>query len=315
MNSLNHEIEAQNETQTEGEDAVLAKAGDRNKLHAAFITLQDRIATVDREDPVATGVDTLTAARTIFGALPEIMTHRAAAARLPDFDTRAFDELETATKAAMFTQYEYEMLSRPPEPIHDLLEKGRKLLDTLIVGARALVHRGLLDAGFEAELSRGSGHAQLSSDVSRMARLFEREWPKLQNKTAITEAEWQEALELGEQLFLAVATREKQSNAREEMGVLRQQAKVNMILGYDAVRRGIEYLRWNQGDAAKIVPSLFAGRTTRKPKEQDVVDDTLPAGPPPIVVPVTPVAPVSPVTPITPAKGAAAPTQDDPFTT
>lgn len=297
-------------TQTETQEGVLADAGDRNELHAAFLTLKERIVTVDREDPIANGVDVLAAARIIYGALPEIMKYREPAARLPGFDTRAFDELETATKAAMFTQYEYQMLSRPPEPIHDLLEKARTMLDTLLVGARALVHRGLLDAGFDGELNRGPGHAQLASDVAMMARLFEREWSKLQNKTAITQAEWEEALVLGNELFRAVATREKQSNAREEMALLRQQAKVYLLLAYDSVRRATEYLRWNEGDAARIVPSLFAGRTTRKPKEE--ADDTQPAGPSPVV---TPIAPVTPVAPVTPAKGDPTPTEDEPFTT
>jgi hypothetical protein len=295
-------------TQADSEAEPLVETNDRNVLHAAYLAFSERIAMVDRDDPLATGVDTLTAAKIIYGALPAIMKHREEAARLPDFDVKVFDDLEGAVQAALFTQYEYQSLSRPPEPIHELLEKSRLMLGRLRVAADALLDSRIFDSGFDGQLNGGVGHAQLAADLSVMARLFEREWTRARGKTAITEEEWQEALRLGDALLRAVATRDQQSNARAEMAELRQKAKVHVTLAYDAVRRAIEFLRWNKGDAAAIVPSLFAGRTLRKPKEDELVD-TQPSGPPPIVIPVTPVPP------ITPAEPDATPNEDEPFTT
>lgn len=290
----------------------LSQESDRDLLQGAYVALQARIAEANRDAPVATGIDTLTAAKIIFGALPGIMKYRSQAARLDGFDIRTFDALEQAVHAALFTQYEYQSLSRPPEPVHDLVEKARTMLDRLLFAARALAHSGVISAGFDGQLNGGLGYAQLAADVSVMARVFQREWAVIQGKTAITEAEWSEAKRLGDKLLRVVAEREQQHTAREEMAELRQKAKVFLIETYDEARRAIAYLRWKEGDATQIVPSLFAGRTVRKPKEEEPIDDMQPVEPVPPVVPVTP---VSPVTPITPAKGAVAPTDDAPFTT
>ncbi|WP_437293039.1 hypothetical protein [Sorangium sp. So ce426] len=52
---------------------------------------------------------------------------------------------------------------------------------------------------------------------------------------------------------------------------------------YDQTRRAIAYLRWNEGDADTIAPSLYKGRGGRAASSSDTAEapeDGAPAGPP-----------------------------------
>ena len=66
-----------------------------------------------------------------------------------------------------------------------------------------------------------------------------------------------------------------------------------IVRRYGEVRRMIGYLRWWDGDANAIAPSLFARggarRVTDGPSDDDDTDPTTP-----VVTPVTPVVPVTP---------------------
>ena len=47
----------------------------------------------------------------------------------------------------------------------------------------------------------------------------------------------------------------------------------DLIYGYDQLRRMMSYLRWSEGDADSIVPSLYAGRGRRTASDVDDTDE------------------------------------------
>jgi hypothetical protein len=49
----------------------------------------------------------------------------------------------------------------------------------------------------------------------------------------------------------------------------RQQAYTQFVKTYDQVRRVVSFLRWDDGDADDIAPSLYAGRSSKKKPEVD----------------------------------------------
>lgn len=59
----------------------------------------------------------------------------------------------------------------------------------------------------------------------------------------------------------------------------RQRAFTLFARAYDECRRAATYLRWQEGDADELVPSLYSGRNAsrRGPEEPE---PAIPAGPP-----------------------------------
>lgn len=63
----------------------------------------------------------------------------------------------------------------------------------------------------------------------------------------------------------------KEANALE-----RQQAYTLFVNAYDQIRRAISFLRWDQGDADEIAPSLFGGKKRRAATEAEPPVDSAP---------------------------------------
>jgi hypothetical protein len=51
--------------------------------------------------------------------------------------------------------------------------------------------------------------------------------------------------------------------------VQRARAFTLLVNAYDACRQALAYLRWKEGDAESIAPSLFKKRPGRKPGKKD----------------------------------------------
>lgn len=64
-------------------------------------------------------------------------------------------------------------------------------------------------------------------------------------------------------------------SARAAAAELRVRALSLLVREYEELRRMVTYVRWFEGDADTFVPSLYAGRGGRRPKEDtEVVTDT-----------------------------------------
>ncbi len=84
-----------------------------------------------------------------------------------------------------------------------------------------------------------------------------------------------EAEAAASRLLEAVAVRNQAS--KSDAAKMRQRAFTLMSNFYDDARRMVTYLRWKQGDADRIAPSFYAGRTTRRRRKhresEEVVTD------------------------------------------
>ncbi len=89
-----------------------------------------------------------------------------------------------------------------------------------------------------------------------------------------------------EKLITAIGEREQAPAVLAAATRLRQKAFTLALNTYGELRRGVIYLRYREGDADQIAPSLYGGRTRRRGEE-----DEAPAAPPSAGA-----APVSPTT-------------------
>jgi hypothetical protein len=148
-----------------------------------------------------------------------------------------------------------------------LTEEGAPLREGLLVGAEALAARGILDPVTVAEIRSGQGNLDMANDLVALSALFTVHAEAVKGKTAVTEAEVARAASLGPELLAALGTRRRVGAAAARKSAERRaRAFTLMVDAYDDCRRAVAYLRWKQGDADEIAPSIFDTRSARRRK-------------------------------------------------
>lgn len=103
----------------------------------------------------------------------------------------------------------------------------------------------------------------------------------------MTASELDQAETLANRLEIALGVKEQGPAGAPEASHTRNKAFHVFLKAYDAARRVVTFLRWNEGDVDSIAPSLYAGRFSRK---TEVADETAAEAPAPAQPVATPVA-------------------------
>src|SRR5688572_5909064 len=90
--------------------------------------------------------------------------------------------------------------------------------------------------------------------------MMREKWSEVQGRTALQAAELDAAEALADRLVSGVGAREQGPTIVLEAADRRRRAFSLFARAYDQARRAVIYLRWDQGDADDIAPSLYAGR-------------------------------------------------------
>ena len=174
------------------------------------------------------------------------------------------DGLEEYALAAAEANSRYVIAMKPPEDINPLNEKAIALRETLKSDATALAHRGLIAEERLLPFRGLVGFKNVAFELIDWANLLRDSWPQIQGKTALTAEELAGAKLVGERLVRLAGLREQAPAVVAEVARIRKQAVTLLVNAYNEVRRAVGYLRWNEGDADTIAPSLYAdGRGKR----------------------------------------------------
>jgi hypothetical protein len=211
---------------------------------------------------------------------------------------QAFDRLGSYALALMQANALWRAASRPTNGLRSLAARGARLRQQMILEATCLAFKGLIDGSILDDLKGANGYHNLAVDLTTLSALLRQNWGTIQNKCASDLAELIEASEIGVRIVDAKGIQDLEPHCRLEAAETRQRAFTLLMHAYDQVRRAIICLRWNEGDADEIAPSLFAGRSNGRGKEQSQAEPTVPV-------------PTAPTTPV-PATGAAAPDASSP---
>jgi hypothetical protein len=182
-------------------------------------------------------------------------------AKLPDFEIACFDKLETYALGAWYAH----LLALPPasasNPVQPLLEEATALRIRLLGDAEALAARELLDVESVKEIRSGQGNLDIANDLVALSALMGASWTKIEHKTAASAEEVHRAGDLGPLLIAALGVREHGARVTPAEAADRKlRAFTLFTTAYDQVRRAVTYLRWNEGDADSLAPSLYKGR-------------------------------------------------------
>jgi hypothetical protein len=266
----------------------------------AFDRVEAEIRALPESALIPVNLDVPSAVATALGALPEILAFRERLTALKDVDTTRLDKLRDYGFALLHTQTAYRGATGPADPIGGMAEELFAIRDQLFSDAQTLGKRKLLDLTRVEKYRSGLGFKNLALDVNGLVQILRENAGAIAGKTAVTAAELDHAAELAGTIIVAVGVKEQSPAVTSAITLVRQQAFTLFVNAYDALRRGISFLRWNEGDVDTIAPSLYAGRTGRKPTEPDATDPTTPASA------TTPTSANNPTSPITaPAQAGA----------
>ena len=262
--------------------ATVKKPSSPSKAAAAFTAVEAELADVNPADFAVINIDIPQGVSIVLGALPGLLALRAAiVAELTNFPIRLLDRLEIYALAAWYAH----LLALPPasadNPAKPLLEEAGPLRENLLSDAEALARRGFLDPATVAEIRAGHGNVDTANDLVALSALFWLAWATIHDKTAATEEEVKRAGDLGALLLAALGVREHGVVvAPAEAADRRARAFTLFVRAYDQVRRAVGYIRWDEGDADLVAPSLYkgrGGRGTSAPQHKDPEPATPPA--------------------------------------
>jgi hypothetical protein len=241
-------------------------------------------ADVDRQPKV----DAYVAAEAVIGVAPRIAEQRDAI--VAQFGAPAgalVDDLVAAARATMQADAELNAAAAIGDltPMEVELRAEHTLLMT---DAQSLANRRLINAQ-RLEAGRGTlSYRQLIQSTIALIALLREHWPTIVGHTPITEEDLARIETKALQMATALGERDKGST-RVPAAELRLRALSALVRQYDKVRRMVTYLRWDEGDADDIAPSLYTRRPGRR--APDDAEEPTPATPSAPVV----TAPASPV--------------------
>ena len=271
-------------TRTAATDStVRSLEADHDRNREAFEATTAERDVYNDKDVAMPNLDVVGAISTASAAMPAIRDLRDQIATLPGSDMERIDRLQVHAWALLFAHLAYAAAVRPAEPLPEMATRAVRKRELFLSDISALVKRGVIDGKQLDQLRGGVGHRNLALDLQLLVFILRQHWDVIASRTMLTEEELNEAQTLGQELFDAVNGRQKTSAEVLRATGDRSRAFLVFVSTYDEVRRAVTYLRWHEGDADTLVPSLYAGRTGHRRSESS-------PGEPPEPVPVAPVA-------------------------
>jgi hypothetical protein len=194
-------------------------------------------------------------------SVPALRDLRGRAARLPELDLTAYDGVERYALALGHAQ----SLIAPPaptvEPTQPLVRELIKRRQLLVADIDLLASHGIL-AKREAPVPRET--RELMLEMTALLSIFRDHHQAISGHTAIDQRELERVELLLKRLKQAALAREDHLRATASALGERHRAFALFVRAYDSARRAVSYLRWAEGDADRIAPSLYKGRGGRK---------------------------------------------------
>lgn len=225
------------------------------------------------------------AAGVVQGSITRIMVYREQLQKeVPGFDITKLDKLETYTNGLIQAHSLHKGANASPVVVTGLAVEAKALWETFYSDAKSLAKHGFLRDDNLEQLKGPFGHRDIAVALLTITNILRGSWSAISSKTPLTEADLNRAEALSGQLLQAVGAREQTPNTLAAEALERQQAYTLFVNAYDQVRRAITFLRWNEGDAEAIAPSIYSNRAApHKAAGSDVAATTAPA----VTAPVT----------------------------
>jgi hypothetical protein len=228
-------------------------------------------------DRIMRGVslDASVAAQIAEAGAAKLLPHRDAL--IAEYGERAsvlVDGLTTTAHATKQTDIELAR-TKTSDDLTPMQAEAAKHYELLMTDARGLVNRGFLDPKSLDPAQTVLGYQALLQSVLVLVSLFRELWPVLQHHTHLKLTHLDAAELAAQQMTTTIALRDYGVH-RIAATDLRNRALTKLIRDYDAIRRMVTYVRWEEKDVDDLVPSFWAAARGRKrrAKPQRVASST-----------------------------------------
>jgi hypothetical protein len=230
------------------------------EMHLAYelVVQEVQARPSERLEPLNVNVGTLLL--TVLGAVPKIAPHRATLAQLPTFDIAQFDDLQLYALALAEAHGLRQGAAEPPHDLTELARKQRKTREQLLVDARALAKRGFVDPKRVDKVGGGLSYLSIAFDVVGLVGLLLENWNLIQGKTGVTRQELEQARKTSNQLVAALGRKQQLDDDDDPNDRIYREIFSRLTRAYSDVRRALQFIRRNEGDANRIAPSAYPGR-------------------------------------------------------
>lgn len=210
-------------------------------------------------------IDAMWLVTTMLAVGPRVNGYMDAIRALPGSEAAVIAKLGDYTQALSYWQAQTLLATTPTPELAAMVETAIEVRDRTLSDLRALVNHGVLDAAAIEKFVGVNGHRKVAFDLKAMSALVHAEWPRIQGKTMITLEAMDEAAKLAGRILVAVGERDANPVAEAQAQKQRDKAYTLVVRTYAKARRALSYLRFAEGDADTILPSLYAGRGGRRP--------------------------------------------------
>lgn len=255
---------------------ILLAAYDRHADEIRAFPAERRLSRVNFDFPTATAI--------ALGAQPALLGFREAIReQLPRFPLRYVDELDSVTHAALYV-YMQSVTAPPAESaLAALADRARAMRKKLQADAGSAIAHELMEASALDGVPTGNGRLEIAQGVLGLCVAFRASWARVQGHSPVTEEMLAAATQLGVNLLAALGKDENPTLAGEALPIEAQWLNAASLFHrvYDQCRRAMDYLRWDEGDAADFTPALTGPRGPRaKQPAEGAGAEPAPATPP-----------------------------------
>lgn len=229
------------------------------------------------EDAPNYGLDAFHAAGKALAIVPRVAPYRAAMTTLPGFRVAHLDGLEDYARALRFVHTEILRRVQRAKVLPVLAEEGRTLRALMMSYAEALSYKGLFAPELIVRLREGTGYSDLVEDLNVLAQEF-LALPATHTGpgSLVTRPEIDRASEIAHQINVAAGNAVDIDLSQAALVDERRKVAGLLLGAHGQIRRAITYLRWDEGDANDLVPSLYiAGPGRPKAKAPAEVPEEL----------------------------------------
>jgi hypothetical protein len=223
-------------------------------------------------------VDASVAAEAVIGCAPQIASQRAAlVARFGAEAGTLVDELLTVARATKQADVELTAAAASGD-LSGLETELRAEHALLLTDGQSLANRKLLDPQRLEPARSTLGYRTLIHNTLVLVSLLREQWGDIKDFTPIKEADLERAEAKALHMLTVLGEREA-GTTRVPAAELRFRALSALVHHYDEIRRMVSFVRWHEGDADEIAPSLYVRRPGRRARDGEPDGSTTTDGP------------------------------------
>jgi hypothetical protein len=260
--------------------AQLALTPSPDQAEEAYVRVRPELDDDEDDEPGRVTTNVILAVLIVLGALPHLEALRHEMEALPGQSPDLLAKLRDYAYALLHVHAMTLPSSEGETRLQALLAEGAPLRERLLSTAELYAKLGLLDAEPVAAIRKGTGYVDTANDLLALARLFRGHWSALEGKVPVTRDEVERAGTLGVDLLGLLAQRQAGTDGAgspSAYDVAKGRLFRRLARAHSQARRAVVYLRWNEGDADQLVPSLFQGRPRRRRAVETPAEPPVPA--------------------------------------